>query len=136
LHSLLKVLLFAKILFNNNNIPIFKISSTFSPINLALIISIVVKFEKFPMDDDDVDLTNMTSTQREEVIQRVRQQMALANVQELLQSISEKCLKACIKKPGKTLESSQQKCLYHCVDRYLETTNLVAVTYRNRLEQG
>ncbi|KAL1235083.1 Mitochondrial import inner membrane translocase subunit [Trichinella spiralis] len=118
LHSLLKVLLlFAKILFNNNNIPIFKISSTLSPINLPLIIAIIVKFEKFSMDDDEVDLTNMTSTQREE-------------------SISEKCLKACIKKPGKTLESSQQKCLYHCVDRYLETTNLVAVTYRNRLEQG
>ncbi|KAL1236737.1 Mitochondrial import inner membrane translocase subunit [Trichinella pseudospiralis] len=67
--------------------------------------------------EDEVDLTNMTSSQREE-------------------SISEKCLKACIKKPGKTLEGSQQKCLYHCVDRYLETTNLVAATYRNRLEQG
>uniref|UniRef100_A0A5S6QHZ9 Tim10-like domain-containing protein n=1 Tax=Trichuris muris TaxID=70415 RepID=A0A5S6QHZ9_TRIMR len=90
------------------------------------------------MDDFShaADLSKMNSKQREDLVTRVKQQVVLANVQELLQNISEKCLKACIKKPGKTLDSSEQKCLSFCVDRYIETMNLVAATYRERLQEG
>ncbi|KFD46047.1 hypothetical protein M514_13071 [Trichuris suis] len=106
------------------------------------------------MDDfsHTVDMNKMDAKQRDDLVTRVKQQVVLANVQELLQvgcsfivrfsllcflkNISDKCLKLCIKKPGKTLDGSEQKCLSYCVDRYIETMNLVAATYRQRLQQG
>ena len=71
----------------------------------------------------------MTGAQREELIEQVKQQIAIATAQELLtvflkkyskfyhkvssfflnlQKISEKCFKKCIIKPGSSLDSSEQ----------------------------
>ena len=76
----------------------------------------------------------MTSAQREELIEQVKQQIAVATAQELLtvkyilypqfahkilkiffgclQKMSEKCFKKCISKPGSSLDSSEQVCCW------------------------
>lgn len=106
----------------------------------------------------DQPLANLTSTQKDELMDQVKQQIAIANTQEiitvscvlllthyiiafffldllLLQKITEKCFKKCIGKPGSEIDSSEQKCLAMCMDRYMDTINIVSRTYSARLQK-
>lgn len=64
-----------------------------------------------------MDLGSMSSTQKSDLMDQVKQQIALANAQELLTKMTEKCFKKCISKPGTELDSSEQKCVAMCMDR-------------------
>jgi len=67
------------------------------------------------------------------VMEQVKQQIAVANAQELLSKMSDKCFKKCVFKPGSSLDNSEQKCIAMCMDRYMEAWNLVSQQYTNRL---
>ncbi|XP_025098501.1 mitochondrial import inner membrane translocase subunit Tim13-like [Pomacea canaliculata] len=75
------------------------------------------------------------SADKEQLMDQVKQQIALANAQELLQKMSEKCYKKCISKPGTTLDNSEQKCIAMCMDRYMDSWNLVSRVYSQRLQR-
>ena len=113
--------------------------------------------DQWPIPDDLMDhkdpvlglfnLTTMLFT-REEVMQTVQQQVALANMQELLVKVgqvhsslfvclqdngnqypdflytshikvTDKCFKKCITSPGSSMGSSDQKCVAMCMDRFV-----------------
>lgn len=73
--------------------------------------------------------------QREQLMDSVKQQVALANAQEILQRMSEKCFKKCITRPGSSLDNSEQKCIAMCMDRYMDSWNLVSRVYSSRLSK-
>ncbi|EDS27087.1 mitochondrial inner membrane protein translocase, 13kD-subunit [Culex quinquefasciatus] len=58
----------------------------------------------------EMALDNLSSAQKDELMSQVKQQIALANAQELLTKMTEKCFKKCISKPGTELDSSEQDC--------------------------
>merc|ERR1712105_285293 len=58
-----------------------------------------------------------------------QQQVALANMQELLVKVTDKCFKKCITSPGSSMGSSDQKCVAMCMDRYMDSFNLVSKAY-------
>lgn len=70
-----------------------------------------------------------------ELMSQVKQQIALANAQEMLSKMTEKCFKKCIQKPGKALDNSEQRCISQCMDRFMDAWNLVSRTYGNRLQR-
>ncbi|KAL0113387.1 hypothetical protein PUN28_012510 [Cardiocondyla obscurior] len=84
---------------------------------------------------DSLAAGNLTGSQRDELMQQVKQQIAVANAQELLTKMTEKCFKKCIGKPGTSLDSSEQKCIAMCMDRYMDSFNLVSKTYSERLQR-
>ncbi|KAH9818815.1 Tim10/DDP family zinc finger-domain-containing protein [Melampsora americana] len=69
----------------------------------------------------------------EQLKQEVTQQLALANAQELINKINEKCYARCIQSPSSTLTTREQKMISNCMDRYLEAYNIVSRTYVNRI---
>ncbi|KAL8578089.1 Mitochondrial import inner membrane translocase subunit Tim13 [Nucella lapillus] len=77
----------------------------------------------------------MGTADKEQLMDQVKQQIALANAQELLQKMSEKCYKKCISKPGSALDNSEQKCIAMCMDRYMDSWNLVSRVYSSRLQR-
>uniref|UniRef100_A0A0B7BGE1 Mitochondrial import inner membrane translocase subunit n=1 Tax=Arion vulgaris TaxID=1028688 RepID=A0A0B7BGE1_9EUPU len=77
----------------------------------------------------------MDSATKDQLMTQVKQQIALANAQELLQKMSDKCYKKCISKPGSTLDNSEQKCIAMCMDRYMDIWNLVSRVYGQRLQR-
>ncbi|XP_018324152.1 mitochondrial import inner membrane translocase subunit Tim13 isoform X2 [Agrilus planipennis] len=77
----------------------------------------------------------LTSSQKDELMDQVKQQIAVANAQELLTKMTEKCFKKCIAKPGTSLDSSEQKCIAMCMDRYMDSWNLVSKTYSLRIQK-
>lgn len=79
------------------------------------------------------------AAKKDAVMNSVRQEIALANAQELMNKASDRCFLKCVTKPGTSLSSSEQTCLSRCMDRYMEAFNIVSRTYiarvsRERLE--
>lgn len=64
-----------------------------------------------------MDMQNLSSSQKDELMSQVRQQMLIANTQELMGKMTEKCFKKCVNKPGTELDNSEQKCVAMCMDR-------------------
>jgi len=77
----------------------------------------------------------LSGPQKDELMEQVKQQIAVANAQELLTKMTEKCFKKCIIKPGTSLDSTEQKCVAMCMDRYMDAWNLVSKAYSNRLQR-
>jgi len=77
----------------------------------------------------------MDSSQKEQLMEQVKAQIAVANAQELLQKMSDKCFRKCVSKPGSTLDNSEQKCVALCMDRYMDTWNVVSRVYAQRLQR-
>lgn len=63
----------------------------------------------------------------------IRNEVALANAQELMNKASEKCYAKCVTKPGTYLSSSEETCLSRCLDRYLEAFNIISRSYTARI---
>lgn len=47
--------------------------------------------------------------------------------------MSRLCFNKCIIKPGPSLDSTEQKCVSMCMDRYMETVSLVSKSFGERL---
>ncbi|KAF8207559.1 Tim10/DDP family zinc finger-domain-containing protein [Mycena galopus ATCC 62051] len=75
------------------------------------------------------------NAKKEAVMNAVRNEIALTNAQQLMNSANERCYKACITKPGTSLSSGEQTCLSRCLDRYMEAFNIVRRTYMTRLSK-
>lgn len=84
---------------------------------------------------DTLSTGSLSGAQKEELMDQVKQQIAIANAQELLTKMSEKCFKKCINKPGTALDNSEQKCIAMCMDRYMDSWNLVSRTYSSRIQR-
>lgn len=84
---------------------------------------------------DTLSTGSLSGAQKEELMDQVKQQIAIANAQELLTKMSEKCFKKCINKPGTALDNSEQKCIAMCMDRYMDAWNLVSRTYSTRIQR-
>uniref|UniRef100_A0A1I7WY73 Mitochondrial import inner membrane translocase subunit n=1 Tax=Heterorhabditis bacteriophora TaxID=37862 RepID=A0A1I7WY73_HETBA len=79
-------------------------------------------------------LKKLTPEQQEQVIAGVKQQAAIANAQNLITDLSEKCTQKCITSPGSSLSSSEKQCLQRCMDRFIESWNLVSQSLQKRLQ--
>ncbi|KAF4613667.1 hypothetical protein D9613_007687 [Agrocybe pediades] len=64
--------------------------------------------------------SNDMNARKEAMMNSVRQELALANAQELMNKASERCFSKCVTKPGDSLSSSEQVCLVHA---FLSTAN-------------
>ncbi|KAK9408831.1 mitochondrial import inner membrane translocase subunit Tim13 [Crotalus adamanteus] len=69
------------------------------------------------------------------LMEQVKVQIAVANAQELLQRMTDKCFRKCIGKPGSSLDNSEQKCIAMCMDRYMDAWNTVSRAYNSRLQR-
>ncbi|GAA6043199.1 hypothetical protein JCM8097_000319 [Rhodosporidiobolus ruineniae] len=67
--------------------------------------------------------------------QEVAQQLALANAQELINKMNEKCFARCITKPQETLTPNDEACLSRCSGRFLEAFNLISAKYVQRVQR-
>merc|ERR1739844_425446 len=84
---------------------------------------------------DPEALKNLSGAQKEELMRNVQQQVALANMQELLTKTTDKCFKKCISSPSSSLSGGDQKCLAMCMDRYMDAFNIVSRSYTQRISQ-
>lgn len=85
---------------------------------------------------DASSLENLSPQQKDEIMRTVQAQVELANLQELLSKVTDKCFKKCITSPGSSLGSSDQKCISMCMDRYMDSFNVVSRAYTDRLRKA
>ncbi|KAJ3800688.1 Tim10/DDP family zinc finger-domain-containing protein [Lentinula aff. detonsa] len=86
-------------------------------------------FFKNPLSSSSTD----GAARKQAIMDQVRNELAQANAQQLMNNMNERCFKACVTKPGDSLSSAEQTCLTRCLDRFMETFNVVSRTYVARL---
>ncbi|KAJ2159683.1 protein translocase subunit [Coemansia sp. RSA 552] len=72
---------------------------------------------------------------KEEVMNQVRSEMAVANAQALIGNINRHCFKLCVQNPAASLSSSEEASLSRCVDKYLSSWDTVSRAYMTHLQQ-
>uniref|UniRef100_A0A915EQM6 Mitochondrial import inner membrane translocase subunit n=1 Tax=Ditylenchus dipsaci TaxID=166011 RepID=A0A915EQM6_9BILA len=85
--------------------------------------------------DLDDKVKKMTPEQQSQMISGIRQEAALANLQNLITMLTEKCTVKCVSNPGSVLSGSEKQCLQRCMDRFIESWDLVTKTLHGRLQQ-
>ncbi|XP_039499633.1 mitochondrial import inner membrane translocase subunit Tim13 [Drosophila santomea] len=65
-------------------------------------------------------------------LERIRQQIVLANIQELIQKMTHRCFDVCIAMPGLELRSTEHDCLANCMDRFMDSVQVVSCQYFRR----
>jgi len=65
------------------------------------------------------------SAHPDEVMARVRMQLQEQQMEELVQTLSDKCFDKCVKKPSSSLSTGEQQCIAKSMDRYMEVMTLV-----------
>ncbi|XP_022234151.2 mitochondrial import inner membrane translocase subunit Tim13 [Drosophila obscura] len=68
-------------------------------------------------------------------LKRVRQQILLANVQELIQKMTHRCFRTCIVRPGPRLSTTERACLSNCADLFMLTVQRVSQQYFRRKQR-
>lgn len=74
-----------------------------------------------------------SAEQKDALKQRVVQEIAMANAQQLISKATDKCYQKCITAPGVSLSSKEQTCVERCLERYFEAFNIVSATYVRRV---
>ncbi|EIW57821.1 uncharacterized protein TRAVEDRAFT_48850 [Trametes versicolor FP-101664 SS1] len=76
-----------------------------------------------------------TAVRLEQLKSSIQNQLALQNVQEIMNKLTEKCFTKCITKPGGALSGSDEKCLSNCMQQYLSAYDIVNAAYVSRLRK-
>ncbi|KAK0193606.1 Tim10/DDP family zinc finger-domain-containing protein [Armillaria mellea] len=79
--------------------------------------------------------TPSENEKKEQIMNAVRTEIAQANAQLLMNNMNERCFKACVTRPGASLSSSEETCLTRCMERFMDTFNIVSRSYTARLSR-
>lgn len=71
----------------------------------------------------------------EETIKQLQQQIAAQTAQEIVEDMTSQCFKSCIKKPGTSLDKSEQRCISYCMERYIDSHNLISKVFTSRMSE-
>ncbi|XP_052855773.1 mitochondrial import inner membrane translocase subunit Tim13 [Drosophila gunungcola] len=74
----------------------------------------------------------MAPNQKHHNLERIRQQIVLANIQELIRKMTRRCFNTCIPRPGLELRSEERDCVDNCMDRFLDSVQMVSRQYFRR----
>mmetsp|Transcript_5840 Transcript_5840/g.20615 ORF Transcript_5840/g.20615 Transcript_5840/m.20615 type:complete len:82 (-) Transcript_5840:2005-2250(-) len=69
---------------------------------------------------------------KENLLREMKEESEMQIMQDIYNSITSKCFNKCVSKPGDRLDKDQQVCLAKCVDRLLESRNVVTETMIER----
>lgn len=64
----------------------------------------------------------------EAVLERVRADLQAQQLETLVQTLTDKCFAKCVHKPGTSLSSSEQQCIFKTMDRYMDVLAVVFKT--------
>ncbi|KAL4403001.1 protein translocase subunit [Malassezia pachydermatis] len=74
-----------------------------------------------------------SAEQKDAIKQRVANEIAMANAQQLIGKATDKCYLKCVTAPGQSLSGKEQTCVERCLERYFEAFNIVSATYVRRV---
>ncbi|KAL7744186.1 hypothetical protein ACLKA6_009159 [Drosophila palustris] len=82
------------------------------------------------------DTETETKTETEtEMRRRFKQAATAVTVQHMLSKLATQCFRKCVARPQESLDGREERCIVLCMDRYVDSFNLVARAYGNRLQR-
>ncbi|GMH49553.1 hypothetical protein TrRE_jg10329 [Triparma retinervis] len=81
---------------------------------------------------DPQTLANLSPQQQQMLMQKMQDEVASAQMQDLVQNVTEKCHKKCAGTSGSQLDKREQGCYSMCMDRYTDTMQAVTQALQAR----
>jgi import inner membrane translocase subunit TIM13 len=79
---------------------------------------------------------SINAAKKAQMMEQMKGELAMANAQQLIQKMSDKCFIKCVTYPSSGgLDTRQQTCISNCVDRFMESWNIVSKTYNERIQK-
>ncbi|KAI5362073.1 Putative Tim10-like domain superfamily protein [Septoria linicola] len=75
------------------------------------------------------------SDAKQQIMDQVRQQAALANARALVEKLNEHCFERCVPKPGNSLSSGESTCYTACMEKYMKSWNVVSQQYLGHVQK-
>ncbi|CAK1364730.1 Mitochondrial import inner membrane translocase subunit tim13 [Cercospora beticola] len=72
---------------------------------------------------------------KQQIMEQVRQQVALANARALVEKVNEHCFERCVPKPGTSLSSGERTCYTACMEKYMSSWNVVSQQYLGHVQR-
>ncbi|BHF82728.1 Mitochondrial import inner membrane translocase subunit Tim13 [Sparganum proliferum] len=60
------------------------------------------------MDHADTSLSSLTPSQKAQLVDQMKAEVAIASARELIDQMTQKCFDKCVSKPGTSLDNSEQ----------------------------
>ncbi|KXL50120.1 hypothetical protein M433DRAFT_141377 [Acidomyces richmondensis BFW] len=73
---------------------------------------------------------------KQQIMDQVRQQAALANARALVEKVNEHCFERCVPKPGPSFSSTESTCYTACMEKYMQAWNVVSRQYLGHVQRG
>ena len=73
-----------------------------------------------------------TPQQQDAYLAQMRQQVQVQFMQDLIHKVTDQCYKKCTTPSGSGLTSREKDCMANCMDRYMETMQIVNATLSER----
>ena len=77
-------------------------------------------------------LIQPTPQQQDAYLAQMRQQVQVQFMQDLIHKVTDQCYKKCTTPSGSGLTSREKDCMANCMDRYMETMQIVNATLSER----
>lgn len=68
--------------------------------------------------------------------QETAQQLATADVSELVNNMNKSCFNLCFDQPGAQVSNSERNCTQNCVKKFMQAWNTTSEVYVTRLKQA
>ncbi|EMF10555.1 zf-Tim10_DDP-domain-containing protein [Sphaerulina musiva SO2202] len=75
------------------------------------------------------------SDAKQQIMDQVRQQAAMANARALVEKLNEHCFERCIPKPGASLSSGETSCYTMCMEKYMTAWSAVSKQYLGHVQK-
>uniref|UniRef100_A0A915K0I6 Tim10-like domain-containing protein n=1 Tax=Romanomermis culicivorax TaxID=13658 RepID=A0A915K0I6_ROMCU len=104
-----------------------------NPVTLALPEDVPIKCKEMELDLSAFNA--LPESEKQKKLSEIQSMVVAQNAMRMINIVTKKCVERCIVKPGKSLDSSDQKCLGNCSDRFFDVVNLVTRTYQEQLQK-
>ena len=71
-----------------------------------------------------------------EIKEQLRAEVSAAFWNQLVEEMSDKCFNICVKKPGTSLDSYEQRCLSNCHDRLIDAFNGISRAFLSKIQSS
>ncbi|KAH7125501.1 Tim10/DDP family zinc finger-domain-containing protein [Dendryphion nanum] len=70
-----------------------------------------------------------------QIMRQVQQEAAVQNARQLVEKLNEHCFDRCVPKPGTSLSKGEETCISSCMEKYMQSWNVVSKQYVARLQK-
>lgn len=90
----------------------------------------------FTSKNDKVVPVSDTDRLKQQLKERTEQELAVADVTELINNMTRNCFDLCFETPGESVTPAQKRCTDMCLQKYMASWDILSKVYVSRIQES